>query len=337
MISYLNKKLLLTVIVTLSVIAMGGGATSLVWPQIKMEMADCAARGAVDMPKIIDSTGEASIYIEGWAADAAGVSRVEMWANGKLLASVKPSVVRTDVTLANQQCKFPSDSGYAFAFFRGIIPPHTAALDMRAVNGVGKVFNAGRVPVNFSKPFGVLDVTEPIKADGRNLISGWAVAKGGPVKIRVLAQDKEILMLSVSNHRDDVAKMFPAWPQAATSGFEGVLPMHKLPRGRYHLRVLFEDGKGHNSEIVGPQVINDLPFGKILAQHDKMMSPGVIELRAWLADEQGIRAAYAETEAGTQLGKMTLTKKEQLLSAFSDPRFNRDKAGDAPLKEGDLY
>ncbi|MDP1679756.1 MAG: hypothetical protein Q8L02_06530, partial [Candidatus Nitrotoga sp.] len=339
MISHLNKKLLLTVIVTVSVVAIGGGATSLVWPQIKMEMAPpvCEARGAVDTPKLVDSTGQASIYIEGWAADAAGVSRVEMWANGKLLASVKPNIVRTDVASALPQCKFPPVSGYTFAFSRGIIPPHTAALEVRAANGVGKVFKAGRVPVDFSKPFGVLDITEPIKADGRNLISGWAVAGRVPVKIRVLAQDKEILVLLASNKRDDVAKVFPAWPQAATSGFEGVLPIHKLPRGRYHLRILFEDGKGHNSEIVGPQVINDLPFGKILAQHDKMMSPGAIELRAWLADEQGIRAAYVETETGTPLGKMTLTKKEQLLSAFSDPRFNRDKAGDAPLKEGDLY
>jgi hypothetical protein len=339
MISYLNKKLLLTVIVTLSVVVIAGGATRFVWPQIKMAMASpvCEARGSVDTPKIIDTTGQASINIEGWAADAAGVSHVEMWANGKLLASVKPSIVRADVASAFPQCKFPTVSGYAFALARGIIPPHTSVLEVRVVNGGGRVFNAGRVSVNFLKPFGMLDVTEPIKADGRNLISGWVVAGQVPVKVRVLAQDKEMLVLLASNQRDDVAKIFPAWPQAATSGFEGVLPMHKLPRGNYRLRILFEDGKGHNSEIAGPQVINDLPFGKVLAQHDKMMSPGTIELRAWLADEQGIRAAYAETETGTPLGKMTLTKNGQLLSAFSDPRFNRDKAGDAPLRTGDLY
>ncbi|RFC35458.1 MAG: hypothetical protein DID90_2727554511 [Candidatus Nitrotoga sp. LAW] len=339
MISYLNKKLLLTVIVTVAIVVIAGGATRFAWPQIKMEMAPpvCKARGSVDMPKIIDTTGQASINIEGWAADAAGVSHVEMWANGKLLASVKPSIARADVASAFPQCKFPIVSGYAFALARGVIPPHTSALEVRAVNGVGRVFNAGRVSVNFLKPFGMLDVTEPIKADGRNLISGWVVAGQVPVKVRVLAQDKEMLVLLASNQRDDVAKIFPAWPQAATSGFEGVLPMHKLPRGNYRLRILFEDGKGHNSEIVGPQVVNDLPFGKVLAQHDKMMSPGMIALRAWLADEQGIRAAYAETETGTPLGKMTLTKNGQLLSAFSDPRFNRDKAGDAPLKTGDLY
>ncbi|RFC31331.1 MAG: hypothetical protein DID91_2727704285 [Candidatus Nitrotoga sp. MKT] len=339
MISHLNKKLLLTVIATVAVVVIAGGATRFAWPQIKMAMASpvCEARGAVDTPKIIDTTGQASINIEGWAADAAGVSHVEMWANGKLLATVKPSIARADVASAFPQCKFPTVSGYAFVLARGVIPPHTSSLEVRAVNGGGRVFNAGRVSVDFLKPFGMLDVTEPIKADGRNLISGWVVAGQVPVKVRVLAQDKEMLVLLASNQRDDVAKIFPAWPQAATSGFEGVLPMHKLPRGNYRLRILFEDGKGHNSEIVGPQVINDLPFGKVLAQHDKMMSPGTIALRAWLADEQGIRAAYAETETGTPLGKMALTKNGQLLSAFSDPRFNRDKAGDAPLRTGDLY
>jgi hypothetical protein len=339
MTSHLNKKLLLTVIATLSVVAIAGSATSLVWPQLKMSMAPpvCEARGSVDTPKSVDTTNQASIEIGGWAADAAGISRVEMWANGKLLASVKPSVVRTDVTSAFPQCKFPAVSGYTFVLARGVIPPYISALEVRVANGVGKIFNAGRVLVDLSKPFGVLDVTEPIKADGRNLISGWVVAGRAPVKIRVLAHDKEMLVLLARNQRSDVAEMFPAWPLAATSGFEGVLSTHKLPRGRYRLRILFEDGKGYNSEIVGPQVINDLPFGKILAQKDKMMSPGAVELRAWLADEQGIRAAHVETETGTPLGKMTLIKKAQLLSAFSDPRFNRDQAGDAPLKEGDLY
>ena len=49
MISYLNKKLLLTVMVTLSVVVIAGGATRFVWPQIKMAMASpvCEARGSV--------------------------------------------------------------------------------------------------------------------------------------------------------------------------------------------------------------------------------------------------------------------------------------------------
>ncbi|MCR4298052.1 MAG: hypothetical protein NUV75_04745, partial [Gallionella sp.] len=72
-------------------------------------------------------------------------------------------------------------------------------------------------------------------------------------------------------------------------------------------------------------------------QHDKMMPPDTIELRAWLADEDGIRGAHVETEAGAPLGEMQRARKKMALAEFYDPRFNRDKAGDAPLKKGDLY
>ena len=69
-----------------------------------------------------------------------------------------------------------------------------------------------------------------------------------------------------------------------------------------------------------------------MAQHEKLMPPGVIELRAWLADENAVRKATVETETGTPLGEMKMVKGNQPLAAFHDPRFNRSKAGDAPLR-----
>lgn len=325
---YLTKKLAV-ILLALAVIAVVADS---VWRKTVPEFSPCDARGAIDAPKIVEA---GSTGIDGWAADTTGISRVEIWAGGKLIAGAKPSIARADVAAAFPQCKFPLVSGYAFA--RGIIPPTVTALEVRAVNGDGKSFKLGQVPVDFSRPFGMLDVSDAMEADGRNLISGWAVAGQGAVKVRVLAGDLEVLALPAGNLRDDVAKVFPAWPQAASSGFEGLLLMRKLPRGSYRLRILFEDEKGHSSEIVGPQVVNDLPFGKMLAQKDKMMPPETIELRAWLADEEGIRGARIETETGAPLGKMMLAIKKMPLSVFYDPRFNRDKAGDSPLKEGDLY
>lgn len=296
----------------------------------------CQARGWVDSPKAID-TNQATIRIEGWAADSSGVKRVEMWAGGKLLVSVKLSIIRTDVKDALPQCRFPSVSGFVETLARGAISPQATTLEVRAINGADKIFSVGQIPLDFSKPIGVLDETAAIEMDGRNLIVGWAVAGQGPVTVRVLAQEKEVLKLSAGIRRDDVAKVFPAWPLATTSGFEGLLPMRQLPRGRYRLRILFDDGKGHTSEIAGPEAINDLPFGKVLAQQDKMVSPDRVALRAWLADEDGIRSARVETETGAALGEMKLTRDKQALSAFIDPRFNRDKAGEAPLKNGGLY
>lgn len=192
----------------------------------------CNEQGAVDTPEIVD-TGQYSFFVQGWAADAAGLDRVELWANEKFLTSVRPGIARADVAAALPQCKFPVNSGYAFTFARGIIPPHATALEVRGVNGNGKAFTIGRLPIDLTKPFGMLDTVGPIEADGLNLINGWAIAEQGPVKVRVLAGDTEVLALSSGSPRNDVAQVFPAWPQAATSGFNGLLQMSKLPRGNY--------------------------------------------------------------------------------------------------------
>lgn len=435
-----HKKFLL---VMLAITMAGSIASFALWQSYPTAISPpCNARGAIDVPQVVDASAKG---IEGWVADAAGINRVEIWVKGKMLGSIKPGIDRPDVMANFPQCNFPAASGYRHALNIGDIPPSATEIEMRAVNGGGKAFTIGRVPVDFAKPFGMLDVAEPIndgshnflisgwaiaaqgpvkvrvlvqdkgvlslsasnqrydvakafpawpqaassgfekllplhklppgryrlrilfedtnghsseivgpevhndlpfgkldvtdpfESDGRNLISGWAVAAQGEVKVRVLAQGKEVLALLANSRRDDVAKTFPDWSQAANSGFEGLLQMHKLPRGRYRLRILLDDGKGHGSEIAGPEVRNDLPFGKVLAQHDKMMPPGTIELRAWLADEDGIRGAHVKTETGAPLGKMKLARKKMPLAVFYDPRFNRDKAGDAPLKKGDLY
>lgn len=332
-----NKKNLLASIVGIAVIATAGAAAFSQWSRQQAAVpALCQTRGAIDAPTSVD-INKPDIRFDGWAADPAGVTRVEIWAADKRLLDIKPAVARADVLAALPQCRFPADSGYSGTLLRGNVPPTASALEVRGVTGAGKVFSIGRVTLDAVKPIGVLDETAAIEADGRNLIGGWALAAQSPVTVRVMAQTKEVLKLTASGRRDDVAKVFPAWPQAGTSGFEGLLPMRQLPRGRYRLRLQFDDGKGHGNEIDGPEVINDLPFGKVLAQQDKMVAPGRVELRAWLADEDGIRSARAETESGTQLGELTLRRDKQPLSAFSDPRFKADQAKDAPLALGALY
>ncbi len=304
--------------------------------KVPVVRAECQARGSVDAPVAVDSS-QASIQVAGWAADSAGVGRIEIWAGGKLLASAKPGIDRPDVSAAFPQCQFPATSGYAETLARGDVPPQATALEVRAVNEAGRIFPLGLVPVDFSKPVGVPDILDTIELNGRNLISGWAIARQGQATVRILAKGKEVLTLAADNPRDDVAKAFPAWPQAKKSGFEGFVPARKLPRGRYQLRIRFEDDQGHRSEIAGPEVVNDLPFGKVLAQRDKLMPPKAVELRAWLADEDGIKTVHVETEAGVSLGRMTLTQENRSLESLNDPRFKYLKRGGAPLKSGSLY
>ncbi|MES2934273.1 MAG: hypothetical protein V4805_12395 [Pseudomonadota bacterium] len=221
---------------------------------------------------------------------------------------------------------------------RGEISPRTNALELRAFGAAKSGFTLGQVPVNFLGPIGVLDIDEPIRADGKNLISGWAVSAHAPVKVKVFAFGKAMLTLPATNLRDDVAKVFPAWPLAKASGFEDVLPMQKLPRGRYRLRIVIDDEKGHSREIDGPEVINDLPVGKVLAQQDKLTGAKTIALRAWLGDEDGIRSAMVETETGIPLGALMLTAANQAPKAFPDARFkDRSWKNEPPMPKGGIY
>ncbi|CAN5495524.1 hypothetical protein BH11PSE11_BH11PSE11_13120 [soil metagenome] len=300
----------------------------------RTEPTACKLRGAVDSPKATVDGRQDQIRIEGWAADLKGISRIEFWAAGRLLSSSRPTQPRNDVLAAFPACKFPVTSGFVETLTRGAVPPEAPMLEVRAVSSTGTTFVVGQVKLDFSRPIGVLDIMAPIQADAENLISGWAVARQGPVKVKVLAQDRELLALTTVNTREDVHKVFPAWQQSAQSGFEGVLSMRKVPRGRYKLRILFGSADGAASEIAGPEVINDLPIGKVLAQQEKISAPGNIQLRAWLADEDGIQSAQVETETGVALGDMALLGDQQPFSAFTDPRFAAYKEDTAKLQAG---
>lgn len=327
----LKKKFLLAIWV-----ASLGVVSSVCAGPIEAVGTSCQMRGAIDTPAKVTSR-DTDFHLEGWAADPAGVARVDIRAGGKLLGSFKTTVMRTDVSSAMPQCRFPDVSGFSAEFAIGVMPPQSTRLEAIAITNDNRSFTVGGIPVDLSSPRGTLDLSSPIEADGENLIVGWAVASQGPVKVTILAQDIEILTLAASMPREDVAKALPAWPQAAKSGFEGLLPFHKLPRGRYHLRVLFSDGKGNSSEIAGPEVINDLPFGKVLAQQDKLLAPDSIALRAWLADEDGIKSARLETQAGVPLGDMKIVGSNQSLAELDPARFNPNQPNEAPLKQGDVY
>ena len=67
--------------------------------------------------------------------------------------------------------------------------------------------------------------------------------------------------------------------------------MKDLPRGRYPVSVLLEDALGNRLSVPGTEVIeviNDRPFGKVVAQRARLVNPQQIVLQAWVYDEDGI-------------------------------------------------
>ena len=135
-----------------------------------------------------------------------------------------------------------------------------------------------------------VDTRPAIEWNAKNMISGWAFSRSTetPLTVTLLAQDKTLASMQAERPRGDTQTAFSGVPHAGRSGFEFVLQMKDLPRGRYPLTLVLEDEAGKQITASGTEVINDRPFGKVVAQRARLVNPQQIVLQAWVYDEDGI-------------------------------------------------
>ncbi len=296
----------------------------------------CWANGGLYFSQPIN-TDDRLVPIRGWLISRANIRQIEVYAKNRKIAASAVMTPSPGRPQRLQGCLLNFPVSFALSVPLSSLHPRATELDVYALNTKGTRFSLGKIPVDLTLPFAHLDGPKTIQLEGRNLIGGWAIARDGPVKLRVLAQGKQIMEVYAKLPRQDVADLFLDWPQARTSGFDEVLSMKNLPRGHYHLQIIYDDGRGHIREVRGPEVINDLPFGKVLAQHERLLNPEQIDLTAWLTDEQGIQSARAETEDGVILDELHMSQAQVPLTALPDPRFGTAPSPDVPIKLGNLY
>lgn len=308
------------------------------WPTLKREYQarTCSSLGALDAPQTLDSE-PSKVRIIGWVADRAGVQRVELVSGNDLLSTAFPDAPRSDVGQVYSACSAGVAKGFAVPIELGKLGPGYKDLSLYAVRRDGSRFKVGDVPPDVFSLVAAIEAPTPIEWDGLNRIEGWAFSRSGPVEVSVLAGTKILGRTKADGLREDVGKIFPLWPGAAHSGYGIPLRMADMPRGRYRLNVQVGDEAGHKKVFPGPEVVNDLPIGKVIGQEDRLVDAANVHLEAWLADEDGIRSARAETESGAMLGELRPQAKNVPLSALPDPRFSAIQQNDVPIKHGDLY
>ncbi|MBR0567258.1 hypothetical protein J5J83_14130 [Azoarcus sp. L1K30] len=262
----------------------------------------CVARGSVDTvsPLMMSPNG---VSISGWAVDTSGVDEVQAVAGGRVIASVKPGHRREDVSNYLGACADNTLPGFDLALSAGDISPAQEMLEIRARTQLGW-YRIGRVKLEWPRPFAHLDTDQPIRWNGRNVISGWALSDAAPVAVTVLADGREIAQMTAKSGRDDVGRVFRFWPHADRSGFEVRLNIGSLPRGRFPLTLRFVDGAGRTSELPGPVLENDEAIGRVESAVSILLDPASIEFQAWAQTDGGIAGARVETEAGMVLGPM---------------------------------
>lgn len=294
----------------------------------------CASRGAIDSPASVPLTQE-GWHVAGWAYDAQGVAKVRfISSSGELLANIRPTMFRQDVSAALGGCPHTENTGFSVAIPASTPKRAINTIRVEATTTTGKTFPLGTVATPFTQPLAALDEAAPIGMNARNIISGWAFqSEDDPVVVRLLAGDQEIGRQQANSIRADVASVFKAWPSARRSGFHFSVSFKTLPRGRYSLKIVI-DGRNGQRTMVGPEVVNDAPIGVVLSTSDRMTNPREISLKTWAYDEDGIATAELGTEEGLSLGKLHLRGKNLPLASVE-----KDKGQDGTPRRppGSLY
>ena len=94
---------------------------------------------------------------------------------------------------------------------------------------------------------------------GDLLVMGWALAEGGIEDVAIYADGRYVDSAVLGFSRPDVAAAEPGTPGAATSGFQVLLPAHRLPEGEVILVVQARAQRGATRDLGAVRVIVPRP------------------------------------------------------------------------------
>jgi hypothetical protein len=94
---------------------------------------------------------------------------------------------------------------------------------------------------------------------GDILVAGWALCAGGIEDISIYADGRYLDSAVLGFARPDVATAEPAVPEAATSGFQLLLPAKKLPPGPVTLLVQARCRSGATRDLAVLPVVVPVP------------------------------------------------------------------------------
>ena len=109
-----------------------------------------------------------------------------------------------------------------------------------------------RAATGGSRPHTVMYIENgTIDHDGIVSVVGWAVSLRPMLAVQIYADDQHIGEASIGAEREDVASVFPAYPNARASGFSLMMQLDDINRGASRIRaqVVCPDGFGHQESI----------------------------------------------------------------------------------------
>jgi ADP-heptose:LPS heptosyltransferase/GT2 family glycosyltransferase len=126
------------------------------------------------------------------------------------------------------------------------------AVDPAAANSVSVVAGPCRPMPGGGRPYTVMYIERgTIDPGGVLAVEGWAVSLGSTLSVQISLDEERISKAEIGLEREDVAGVFPAYPDARLSGFSLTLQLDEVDRDASRIRaeIVCPNGFGHQESI----------------------------------------------------------------------------------------
>ncbi|WP_042462531.1 Ig-like domain-containing protein [Neobacillus dielmonensis] len=294
---------------------------------IVINVQNSPVRGYVDTP----STGallKGEVPVNGWVLDGSGVSKVEVFVDGRSMGTAEYGISRLDVSRAYPEYG-NSNAGYKFTLNTQNLANGSHKLTVKETGVNGLVTELGSLVVNVEnlKTVGYMDAP----ANGASLekevsVSGWFLDVNGVAKIEVLVDGKNMGQAKYGGLRLDVLKAFPEYKNDK-SGYQFVLDTKLITNGQHKVTVRETSNNGTMKELDSIVVnVNNLPAkGSIDTPLQGSVIKGEVPVRGWYLDGSGVSKVEVLVD-GKRIGQANYgNSRPDVDNAF--PEYRNAKSG----------
>lgn len=247
--------------------------------------------GFIDAPSA-NSSISGITNVRGWYLDVNGVSKVEVFVDGKNMGQARYGSSRPDVQRVLPAYQ-NANAGYEFALDTQRLTNGTHSISVKGTGKNGKIteLQAKTVTVSNSPAVGFVDSPKnDSTVKGVTKVRGWFLDASGVSSIEVLVDGKSMGKARYGLSRPDVYRVLPAYKNA-NGGYEYALDTNKLSNGWHSITVreIGKNGISTQLEAIRVNVKNaNALVGHMDAPANGSVVNGTSTVRGWFLDGSGI-------------------------------------------------
>jgi beta-N-acetylglucosaminidase len=267
--------------------------TTLLLPAKTVKVQNLLPIGHLDSPASNASiSGIANV--RGWFLDVSGISKVEVFVDGRNMGQATHGLSRPDVLNVFPAYK-NANAGYEFALDTRKLTNGTHVISVKGTgrNGTTTELQTKTVNVKNLPTVGFIDTPKSESTiTGITNVRGWFLDASGVSKVEVLVDGKIVGQAKYGSARPDVLNVLPAY-QNANAGYAFSLDTTKLSNGKHSITVRETGKNGATSELPSINVnvknaVNLELIGFLDAPANGSIVKGISTVRGWLLDDDGI-------------------------------------------------